>query len=142
MTAKTTDVPVPHRNGRGGRALTWPEPWRRLAAAAGGVDALASNLSTSRRHLQRWALGHNEPSGLARLALGVVCQKLSVKCPIASDRFKGTEAERPRAKRAVKTSAARRTARRAKAPQKRAARAKTPSKRPVKRKPKRKPSAP
>lgn len=65
-----------------GRQLAWPPAWAGLAAAAGGVDALASKLETTRDVVARWAAGRAEPSGTARVAIRYVAAELGVRSPI------------------------------------------------------------
>ena len=63
------------------RALAWPAPWARLAAAAGGVDALAARLETTRDVVARWARGR-EPQGPTRVAIRAVAESVGVASPV------------------------------------------------------------
>jgi len=63
------------------RPREWPPAWSRLADAAGGVDALASRLETTRRVVERWAKGR-EPQGPARVAIRYVAREVGVRSPV------------------------------------------------------------
>jgi len=64
--------------------LTWPKPWARLAAAAGGVDELAKRVASPRRCLVRWALEDVTPAGPAAVLLELVARELGVPSPVAA----------------------------------------------------------
>lgn len=65
-----------------GRQLAWPPTWAALAEAAGGVDALATKLGTTRDVVARWSAGRAEPSGTARVAVRYVAAELGVHSPV------------------------------------------------------------
>lgn len=67
-----------------GKQLSWPQPWARLAAAAGGVDELARRVASSRRALARYALEGVRPAGPARALLELVARELGVPSPVES----------------------------------------------------------
>lgn len=57
-----------------------PNPWKRLAAAAGGLAALSQRVGVHERTLRRWANG-SAVSKIAETALRVVCEELGVPKP-------------------------------------------------------------
>ena len=64
-----------------GRARDWPPAWEALATASGGVDALAVELGTTRRVLERWVRGR-EPQGPSRVAIRLVASGHGVRSPV------------------------------------------------------------
>lgn len=64
------------------RPRQWPPTWSRLADAAGGIDALATKLETSRRVISRWAAGDVAVLGPARVAIRYVARELDVRSPV------------------------------------------------------------
>lgn len=64
------------------KKLTWPAPWKRLAEAAGGVDALGVMLAVKRRQLARWALSESEPRGQAQALILTLSKTLGVRSPV------------------------------------------------------------
>jgi hypothetical protein len=62
---------------RTGRPITaLPEPWRTLAARAGGATALAALMGVSYASLRGWAVGAHEMSGSAKILFGKIKKKL------------------------------------------------------------------
>lgn len=64
-----------------GRLRQWPPAWEALVTASGGVDALAAELGTTRRVLERWVRGR-EPQGPSRVAIRLVARGLGVASPV------------------------------------------------------------
>jgi hypothetical protein len=64
------------------KKLTWPGPWARLAAAAGGVDRLGVMLAVKRRQLARWALDESKPRGQAEMLIITLSRTLGVRSPV------------------------------------------------------------
>lgn len=68
---------------RAGRPRTaWPPAWSALADAAGGIAALAAQLGTTRRVLERWVSGDVAILGPARVAVRFVARDLGVDSPV------------------------------------------------------------
>jgi hypothetical protein len=61
---------------RTGRPLTLPEPWRTLAAKAGGAKELAALMGVSYTSLRGWAVGTQEMSGSAKILFAQVKKRL------------------------------------------------------------------
>ncbi len=65
------------------RPTTLPAPWAELAAAYGGVVALAERLGVSYRTLERWGHGETRPSVLAVRELERLAKRKGVKWRVA-----------------------------------------------------------
>jgi hypothetical protein len=61
---------------RTGRPLTLPEPWRTLAAKAGGAKELAALMGVSYASLRGWAVGAHEMSGPAKILFARIKKRL------------------------------------------------------------------
>lgn len=68
-----------------GSKRTWEGPWNRLADAAGGIDALAALLYSTRRQLQRWAVEGMKPSSQAQALITQTAKALGVRSPFEHD---------------------------------------------------------
>lgn len=85
MAAKktTTSSPASGPGSRlGGRPTVLTGAWADLAAKAGGVDALAALLKSSRSSVLKWAKGTLVPSDARVLVIRMIARDLRAKSPV------------------------------------------------------------
>lgn len=63
------------------RPTTLPSPWRELAAALGGVGALAEACGVEPRTVARWADGTRSPSELQRRDVRARLRRRGLQAP-------------------------------------------------------------
>ena len=63
------------------RPTTLPEPWRSLADALGGVQALSEELHSDPRTIRRWAAAERTPGGPARALIDALFRAHGIEPP-------------------------------------------------------------